>query len=307
MINRQQWSGRPIRMPGIYHGVPIDIYHSGKVCVEPSISSSGLRTIFGKSEKHYWCHSPYNPKRIEKEETKALTLGRAAHHLLFGEKNFAKSYIVRPPTLGGEKWHGSRIACKLWVQDKAEKGLSVITVEQKEAIAGIAESLQEVPLVQAGILNGDIEHSWFCKDRETGVWLKIRPDASPNDSLDFADLKLTRSIFQDDLRRAIREYGYYQQAGLCAEVCKEVTGQPLNSFSFVFCENEPPYCVKVVTLEPEDISRGIHANRNALRRFAKAMETGKWLGPGGEQRDAEWITLRDYDRKRIDEELGEVA
>jgi hypothetical protein len=38
-----QWTG-PIGMPGIYAGMPIETYHSAEAAIEPSVSSSGLRT-----------------------------------------------------------------------------------------------------------------------------------------------------------------------------------------------------------------------------------------------------------------------
>lgn len=306
MLVTKQWSGRAIRMPGIYAGIPLGKYHSAEICIEPSISSSGLRTIFNRSERHYWAESPYNPKRIEPDEKEAFILGRAAHHLLFGEAGFAKQFIVRPERLGGERWHGNRTDCKLWLADKEQKGLTVLTPAQVDVIHGIAEALMEEPLVKAGILNGEIERSWFWKDVETGVWLRSRPDASPNDSLDFADLKLTRSVMPHDLQRTIGEYGYFQQAGLLDELCRNLMGKPINSFSLVFVENKAPYCVQIVTLKEGDIERGTKANRAALRRFAACLTSKQWPGPGAGQQDARYIELRDFDRKRIDARIEEM-
>lgn len=303
MIKTKKWSGKQIGMQGIYSGVPIDRYHSGDICIEPSISSSGLRTIFNESPKHYWAFSPYNPKRYKDDETDALLLGRAAHHLLFGQEKFLKEYAVRPDVLGGEKWHSNRTACKIWLQDRAKEGLTVVTAAQIETIKGMAEAMMEEPLVKAGILNGLIEHSWFWKDKETGVWLKVRPDATPNASLDFADLKTTASVLWNDLQRTIRDNAYYQQAALVAEACKEVVGKPMNSFTLVFVEKKPPFCVAIVSLKENDIERGMKANRVAIDTFADCMKSGKWPGPGGGYEDARYIELPEWDQKRIDEKI----
>lgn len=304
MIPVKKWSGRKIGMPGVYAGIPLETYHAADICVEPSISSSGLRTIFSKSEKHYWCTSPLNPKRIEPEESEAFIFGRAAHHRLLGEADFKKLFVIRPETLGGEKWHGQRTACKLWLKDHRDKGYTVITPAQIETIDAMRASLIEEPLIQAGILNGDIERSWFWKDEKTGIWLKWRPDASPNDSLDFADLKSTTSVDYEDLQYAIRDYGYYQQAGLGAELCQRILNKPMNSFSLVFVEKKPPHCVQIVTLKEDDIARGMKANRIALDRFAKALASNVWPGPGGGQTDARYIGLREHDAKKIDRMLS---
>lgn len=303
MIKPKKWLGKPIGMPGIYSDVPMEFYHSAKACIEPSISSSGLRTIFTQSPKHYWVHSPYNPKAIEREETDALIRGRAAHHLLFGQADFKKLFAVKPAELGGSKFHMSRLACQIWVQDREREGKTIIDEKTLADIVGMSESLAAEPLVKAGILNGMIEHSWFWKDKETGVWLKNRPDASPNDSLDFADLKSTRSVRYDDIQRTIRDYGYYQQAGLLADGCRVLLGVPMHSYSLVFIETKPPYCVSVVTLKENDIDRGIRANRLALRKFAEGMATGKWLGPAGDVSDARYVELPKYTQDAIDERL----
>jgi PDDEXK-like domain of unknown function (DUF3799) len=211
---------------------------------------------------------------------------------------------MRDPETGVSKpFSLQRTVCKVWWQQRLDDGLTPIKRVWVDHIQGMAESLAEEPLVKAGILNGLIEHSWFWKDRETGYWLKIRPDASPNDSLDFADLKTTTDVHHTALRRTIHDYGYFQQGGLVAEACREVLKQPMNSFNLVFVEKKPPYCVAIVTLKPEDITRGIKANRWALGKFAEGLKTGKWLGPAGEVNDAAYIEMSEYEQKRIDARL----
>jgi hypothetical protein len=240
--------------------------------------------------------SPYNPQRIvEEDESDALVLGRAAHHLLFGEADFRSIFALRPLTINGEAWHGSKTICKLWLKQQREVGFTVITPDQLKAVKGIARELQKEPLVQNGILNGAIEHSWFFKHRRTGIWLKMRPDASPNDSLDFVDLKLTRSIMWPDLQRSIRDYGYFMQAGLTALGIREITGQPMNSYTLVFAESSEPHCIEIVTLKPEDIKRGIDACEIAIDKFARCMAANRWPGPRGDREDAQYIDVASQD------------
>jgi hypothetical protein len=305
----RKWDGKKIGMPGIVRDIPIDAYH-GDICVEPSVSSSGLRKLYSPlpwvkaSPAHYWMQSPYNPDRVEEEEeSSALLLGRAAHHLLFGQSKFEEDFVLRPNTVNGETWHGSKTVCKLWLKMQDEKGLTVIKPDQLKAIKGIARELSREPLVQNGILNGDIEHSWFWK-HQTGVWLKMRPDATPNDSLDFVDLKLTRSVMWPDIQRSIRDYGYYQQAGLTAMGVRAITGMPLNSYTLVFAENTEPHCIEVVTLKEGEIQRGIQACEIAIARFNKCWQEKRWPGPRGDRADAQYIELSEFDQKQIDEALA---
>ncbi|WP_051048810.1 PD-(D/E)XK nuclease-like domain-containing protein [Rhodopseudomonas sp. B29] len=293
----QRWDGKPISTPGIYSGVPMEVYHGANLCDAPSISSSGLRKIASQSPAHYWCESPYNPDRIDPDESEPLVFGRAAHHLLLGEDDFNTLYVVRP-----DKWDSWRTdAAKAWKAEQEAQGRTVLLKSQLETIRGLAKSLATHPLIEAGILNGAIEQTivWRCKD--TGIWLKARPDAIPNDAGDFADLKTTTSVQTADLARTIAENGYHQQAALIAAGWHAITGRDVASFSFVFVEKKPPYCTRIVTLRDEDLARGERQNFVAAKTFAKCLATGEWHGPGGA--DAEYLALPSWAQNRIDHEL----
>lgn len=295
-----KWDRKPIAAPGIYSGVPIDAYHSGTICDGPSVSSSGLRTIFKESPAHYWVSSPLNPDRIDDEESAALLLGRAAHHLLLGEDAFSTLFVMRP-----EKWDSWRTNdAKAWKTEQEAAGRTCLLPSQIEAIRGMARSLSRHPLIDAGILSGDIETSLFWRDEETGVWLKSRPDAIPNSSGDFSDLKTTVSVRTEAIERTLADYGYAQQASLMADGVAAITGKPMTSFSLVFVEKLPPHCVRVVTLKDADLERGRKQNRAALRIFARCLEENRWPGPGGQ--DAEYIGLPSWEAKRIDDALTTI-
>lgn len=295
-----QFKGQKITTPGLYSGVPLSVYHGADLCDAPSVSSSGLRKILNQSPAHYWCESPYNPNRVEPKETDALTLGRAAHHLLLGEDDFSTLFIARP-----DKWDSWRTAdARRWRAEQEAEGRTVLLPSQLEQIRGMARALAAHPLVDAGILNGAIEQTiaWRCK--ETGIWLKARPDAIPNDSGDFADLKKTTSVQGADLARTIAEYGYHQQAAMVSNGWHALTGKDVASFSFIFVEDKPPHCVRIVTLRDEDLARGERQNLIATKKFVECMESGHWPGPGSE--DAEYISLPDWAAKRIDHQLEEA-
>jgi hypothetical protein len=262
-----------------------------------------MRTLFNDSPAHYWSQSVYNPQRILRTETKALSLGRAAHHLLFGEAEFSRLFTLRPASINGEPWQGNKLICKGWLAEAAAAGLTVLTMEQMENIKRMAGQLAAHPLVRAGILNGNIEYSMIAKDPATGVWIKARPDAMPNDSFDFADLKTSRSVKHYDLTRSISEFAYHMQAGMLNLVCRQLFKRPMNSFTLVFVESEPPNCVRVVTLKEADIVRGEKQCLNALGMFSKCWHEKHWPGPGGDQQDAAYVELPEYEQKRIDDRL----
>jgi len=301
-----------IAVPGIYVGVPMETYH-GDLCVGPSISSTGLRTLWDKSPAHYFEDSYLNLRNEDqddddddddevKKEKVAFLFGRAAHHLLLGEDAFSTLFIMRPARAPDERaWNGNNNSCKAWLAEQAAAGRTVLTPKQIKTIRRMAKSLAQQGLVQAGILNGLIEHSMVWRDKETGVWLKARPDAIPNDSGDFGDLKTARSINKQDLSKVIGDFGYHQQAALIAEGFETLTGQKMASFSDIFVETKAPCCSRIVTISQADIDRGREQNRHCIRLFAECVATKVWPGPAED--DAEDIELPKWKQEQIDRRL----
>jgi hypothetical protein len=59
-------------MTGIVSGMPMAVYHSSAACIDPSISSTGLRKITAQSPAHYWATSYLTRKAEVDEESKAM-------------------------------------------------------------------------------------------------------------------------------------------------------------------------------------------------------------------------------------------
>jgi len=291
---------------GLYANVSMSRYHGPDLCDGWSASSSGLRKIFNASPAHYWSESSYNPHRAERTETSSLILGRAAHHLLLGESHFEREYVIRPDEIDGAPWQGNRKVCKAWLAEAALSGKTVLKGDQVDQIKGMSQSLAAHPLVQAGILNGLIESTMVYRDLDTGIWIKGRPDAMPSDCADFADLKTTTSVTDEDLQRTIFDYGYHMQGAVIGMCAREVLGIEMSSFSLVFVESKPPHCCRVVTLTPADIELGEQQVRVALALFEQGMRTGHWPGPGGTQTDASYISLPPWGEQKIKDRIAQL-
>ena len=157
------WSGKPIIEPGIYSNMPLDHYHSAKVCATPAISSSGLRKIFNESPAHYWCESPYNPKRVEASIPRHFALGRAMHHLAMGEEAFSEQFAVTPEMTRDTEgravpWSLRTKHAKHWVHACEASGRIWITRDEIEQIRGMSAALAENGfVVGAGLLEGFLE------------------------------------------------------------------------------------------------------------------------------------------------------
>lgn len=274
LMRPTRWDGKKISAPGIYAGMPLESYH-GDSASGPSVSSSSLRAIEGKSLIHYWAKSYLNPDREPFEPTPAMILGSAAHHLLLGELDFNKKFVLQlDEAPDGRAWSGNNNTCKRWLADMRAAGMTVLTKKQMESIKGMARSLAREPLVRDGLLNGLVEHSMFWKDTETGLWLKSRPDVIPLDGEAYCDLKVTQDASGDKCDWTMLDYGLHQQFGIVSEVAEHLFGErPGNdAFSFVFVESTEPFAVTVRPVDSDAISSGRMQNRRALRKLAKALE-----------------------------------
>jgi len=308
-----EWDGKTITKPGLYARVPLSLYHSQQICDGPSISSSGLRTIFNESPAHFYVEWDGNPERIERKDSRAFILGRATHHLVLGEKFFSKLFCMQPTDYVGEDektglptakpWNNNAKACRAWQEARRKEGRTVLTAKEVEQIKGMATKLALHPIIRAGALNGQIERSIFWVDKKTGIWLKSRPDCIPEADETFVDLKKTRSVIWNDLVRTIGEYSYHQQGALILRAAREVLGMVSPTFTLVFCEDGPPYAPRVVTLKENDLALGDAQNRAAIDIFARCLKSGQWPGPGGDHEDAEHLELSDFEQKRIKDKL----
>ena len=215
-----------------------------------------------------------------------MLLGRAAHHLLLGEQNFAGHFVAQPAEYRDAKtgeakvWNNNANVCRDWHAKQARDGRSVIKQDELDKIAGMERQLAREPLVkQASIQTGLVERSGFVRDRETDIWIKVRPDICVPEAGAYADLKTIADITDRGIRRRIAESGYVLQAGLMWEWTDQV-GLPFASFTLCFVETERPFCIRVIPLELEDIARGRSLCRVLLRKVAGCIDCGTWPGPG---------------------------
>jgi hypothetical protein len=307
-----RWNGEPITEPGIYAGVPMEVYHGADLCEGPSISSSGLRTIFDpkRGPMEYWIFSPYNPNRLEPEEKEAFVLGRGAHHLFLGETDFAKHFTFQPETYTDQKtgevkaWNGNATFCRQWKEHVLAEGLTILKPAQVEMIRGMAgvlpwqEGLEDSGLrnnlIGRTALKGLVEHTIVIRDEDTGVWLKARPDAIPLDSTEAVDFKTTQAVDDHSLQRTLDDYRYDMQAELVARCLREAVDLELTSFAFIFAAKSKPHCVRTVELNPVNLGEAAADNRAALRTFARCLETNRWPGPGGSVSDAIPLSRSDW-------------
>lgn len=315
-----QFDGGVISKPGAYRNVPIDRYHHDRDLFDgPAVSKSIIKEILpvhGGSPKQFWGRWNWNKDRLDpKDPTDALIFGKAAHCLLLGDEVFDEKFIVRPAKYRNDKgnmvdWNNNATVCRDYMAEQKSKGLTVLTPKQIETIRLIRADAATYPLVQQGILNGRVERTLAAKDPETGIWLKVRPDAMPSADGVFADLKTVGSMDEDFLQRQIFEAGYYLQAAMTRMVCRLLKIQ-FETFVLVYVLNDDIPDTAHVEINdqsillpggeelPSELDHGEAMIRWALRTIRKCLDEGRWPGRepfhGGERK----ITMVPYHKSKI--------
>lgn len=311
------WDGHPISRPGAYSGVPMSIYHGPDLCDGPSASRSQLFKMLDKSAAHLWDTHPLNPNRDEDgEESEALLIGKAAHHLNLGEADFENHFVVHPETYpdgctypdegGKEKpWTNAAKWCKAWTAEQQAEGLSVLKPRHVSDIEGMAGGLYANLMVRQGILNGYIETTLVAKDPKTGLWLKVRPDALPTDSGIVSDLKTIADISDQGIERSLRDSGLFMQGALTRRVMN-LLGMEFDSFNLVYIEKKRPFVCRVKTMIDADLDLGDDAIDATLLLYSRCLERGLWLGPGGDQTDGEYAQMSPFARRDIEYRIQQI-
>lgn len=284
-----------IEHAGAYR-MSMDWYHD-QCCAGPSVSSSGLRTIFMESPWHFWAKSSLNPHRYsDGDESDALILGRAAHALILGEEDFDAKFIYVPsdaprkPTTQQIKAYDEGRASDIAVEsvefwrafDAKAESRKMLTEVQVKHIKHMAENLAKSPEAREALGDGLAEISLIWQDEATGVWLKSRPDMIPSNGADYADLKTfsPRSKYTKvAVQRAVTDHAYNMQMALGAMGAEAVFGATAAECILIFVQSAPPYVVVPVRLDEDAMYYGRVMCRHAIDTFARCMESGEWPGP----------------------------
>lgn len=285
-----------IRESGAYK-IDMETYHR-QCCDGPSISSSGLRTIVNESPWHFWAQSDLNPNRYpEREESDALTLGKAAHCLILGDEVFDEQFIYVPedaprrPTAAqvsaferdGAWSPAAAPGAAFWEDfDKRAAGRKLLTDTQIKHIGYMAENIRKSPEAVTALTGGLTEVSMIWQDPITGVWLKSRPDVIPDNGFDFADLKTFAPRTKDITRavqQAITEHGYHMQMALAVMGAEAVFGTTAKECVLIMAQSGPPYTVSSVRLDEDTLYWARVQVRHGIDTFARCLETGHWPMP----------------------------
>lgn len=216
--------------PGIYFGLPEDIYHS-----LPWLGSGDVKTL-ASIPQDYWDGSAMNPLRtaeeLDEKDTAAKLFGRAIHTcILNGEPEYLRRYgfIENDTTKSGP----SAAGLKQWIEAQGAEprklkednlkyikdtwGVEMLTERQDKQIRMASRSILSNPYLAQAFDRGFSEVSIFWTDPETGAPCKARLDyLKINTTVDLKSIRKqgTRllAFHQMCLKAIFQDYRYDVQA-----------------------------------------------------------------------------------------------
>lgn len=305
-----------ITAAGAYSDISNEDYHRNpNLLPGASISSSGLKTIQNKSPRHYWFDSPLNPNRPPESDKAHFRVGKAAHDILLLSERWPEAYFVLPEEFNARatREQADLHAAKA---EAEEAGKVVLRWHEAETVKAMAAALQSNELAKAVLSHGESEVTLVWQDKETGVWLRARPDFLPHSVREkrkvmaVPDLKTAADSSWPAFSKAIANNGYHQSAALYADGIKAIFGHYPTNWLHVVMEKEPPHCVALWELPGEDIERGRWLNRQAIRTFAECLSADKWPGYADEPKQCGlpgWARNQIDDRTPADVAWSEAA
>jgi hypothetical protein len=265
---------------GLHYGISEARYHADP-CVEPSLSSSLVRTILNRSVGHAKLEHPRLSKVTPRDETPGMVLGSTLHALVAGDtSNLATDgsfdeYRTKP----AREWRDGAIAA----------GKTPVLPHVFQRAERIADSLRRnagTGLTCDPTNEGEAEVTAIWKEQPWGeagpaIYCRARYDRLIDSGiyLDIWDWKTTDTeLTHDALMRHIASQGYDIQIahylrGL--EVLRpDFAGR--STFTLVFVEAQEPHAVQRVGLTEGWLGRARAAWRGAMQQWAHAMRHNEW-------------------------------
>lgn len=231
-------------------------------------SSHGLMTIL-KSPAHYKSAKD----EPDGDQSPVLRFGRLAHTAQLEFDRYQSKKRIQPD------FFGSRAKANIekqeaWLIDLPPDAIH-LTAEEDAKILKMVDALQRHPRAKKLLSDGVAEASGFWKDPTTGVVCKIRPDyLRPNGVV--VDYKTASDARPKAFQWAAFNYRYHVQAGFYLEGLSQIMNAPVEDFSFVVQEKEPPYAVMVYVADDDFIRKGKVLARRALDIYAECIKKNIW-------------------------------
>lgn len=292
--------------PGFYR-MPAAVYHADP-CPEPSLSSSVAKILVEQSPEHaYLAHPRLGGTPEEKDPTRPMEIGTAAHKLILGHGRDIVA-IDAPDYKGGD-------ARKERAAAYAAGHAPILRpdLEKAEALAArIGARLADI-YDCAGFSECETELVAIARDR-SGAWLRIMMDGFELRGRHAViwDVKTSdQSAAPQEIGRRIQQMSMEVQAAFYTHVVgllmPALSGR--TTFRWIFGENDPPNAVTVAQADGAALHVGQRKVALALHRWNACLRDRTWPGYPTEIIRAdypEWAARRWEERETTDPTVAGV-
>jgi hypothetical protein len=206
-----------------------------------------------------------------REDTPALSLGRAIHTAVLEPENFNKEFFCLPD-LDRRTIKGREEYNKLCAKNADKTVLKADEFNKALEIATAVRSNSSVIKLLEGC-EAEVSLDWV--DHDTAIKCKARVDAYNEQLATIVDLKTTTDASSKGFPRKLFAYGYHRQAAFYLNGLRS-NGLQARHFVFVAVEKDPPFAVGIYRLTDDVIALADKENTHLLRKLKACQESGEW-------------------------------
>ena len=251
--------------PGLYDGIPDDVYHADPV-EGGSLSATGAKRLLPPSAPAAFRWEQDNQRPYNRN----YEIGHAAHAEILG----VGAEIV---VVDAKGW--TTKAAREKRDNALEEGKTPLLADEATVVEDMVAALRSHPLAVRQFGAGKPEQSMFFHDGR--IWRRGRVDWM-NDAVDghmvIVDYKTAISAAPDEFGRSAVKFGYHIQAAWYRRLAISLGLAETVSFRFVVQEKTAPYLVSVIELDDRTLDIGDMLGQQAARIYADCVESGVWPG-----------------------------
>jgi hypothetical protein len=271
----------PCPEPGVYHGVPADVYHAWDAA-----SNSALSLMAGRSPAHarYLLDNPPAP-------TPAKLRGEALHLAVLEPALLHRHFVVPGPCAAelrsgdrkgqacgatGRSFVGGAWFCDKHHHGETEEPRQLLPAADFECCMAMRAAVLAHPdagpiLTAAAEREVSIVFDWPA----TTIRCKARLDLPVLSHAAIGDVKSTQDASEAGFNRAVERFGYYRQDPFYTTAA-EAAGFPVRDFFFIAVESRPHHGVAVHQLDEDWRSIGRAEIADLLGVWKACTDTGRW-------------------------------
>lgn len=254
---------------GIYTNLSSEEYH----CDKSSFSRSSIMD-FMKTPYFYWAKH-LNPNKPPKEDTTAIALGKAFHDFVLEPLEFGRKYTLEPEKVllkdvGREKYEAYKAKMK-------ELGLMqqiILSQDEMTKLFNMRFSLQNISQAVELLSNGEIEKSFFWRDKQSGLMLKSRPDILHKNM--YVDLKTCNDASPVAYQREMVLYGYHIQGAMLRDAIRHFENRDMSNVINVCVETKYPYTVAIYLIDEAALNYAEELYKSKLLDLKECIEKNEW-------------------------------